>query len=210
MDRLPPTQLSWLSSQWNRLRARWRRSEIKSEPKVSRLQRRLRSMGRNRHLANALRYRRTHLSRLSQRLHIVQTQRRRWRRKVIAVTFGLGLVGVTWTALFVSERITLGGIPYRIVQKFLNDEAAKTAYFAGDRQALHDRLNTLGVEADIKDYYRDRFDSESELDLYIHQMMFDQTGYIGEAYTVDSYGQLNSRYGSPTRYGSPNQNFRND
>lgn len=201
---LPPTQSSWLSSQWNRLRALWRRSEINPEPEASRLQRRLRSMGRNRHLANALRYRQTHLSWLSQRLHIVQTQRRRWRRKVIAVALGLGLIGTTWTALLVSERVTLGGIPYRIVQKFLNDKAAKTAYFAGDRQALHDRLKTLGVEADIKDYYRDRFDSESELDLYIHQMMFDQTGYIGEAYTVDSYGQLNSRYGSPT------QNFRNN
>ncbi|MEL6940906.1 MAG: hypothetical protein AAFO84_17125, partial [Cyanobacteria bacterium J06598_1] len=96
------------------------------------------------------------------------------------------------TSLFVREQVTFAGVPYRIVDKFWNDKAARDAYFVGDRNALHDRLKTLGVEEDIKDYYRDRFANEYELDQHIHQIMFDRTGYVGEAYNVNNFGQLSS------------------
>lgn len=118
--------------------------------------------------------------------------RRRWQR-TIALVGSLGVIATGWGGLFVSEQVTLGGVPYRIVRKFWRDKTARDAYFVGDRQALHDQLRALGVEGDIKDYYRDRFDNEHELDRHIHQIMFDRTGYVGEAYDVDNYGRLNSR-----------------
>lgn len=105
----------------------------------------------------------------------------------------LGVGAACWGGLFINEQVTLGGVPYRVVRKFWNSPSARDAYFAGDRQALHDQLSLLGVENDIKNYYRDRFDNEYELDRHIHQIMFDRTGYVGEAYDVDNYGRLNSR-----------------
>jgi hypothetical protein len=131
-------------------------------------------------------------SRLHQRLSVKQARH----RKVLGgltLAVGLAVAGFTWGSLFVGEQVTLGGVPYRVVDKFLRDDVAKGAYFAGDRQALHDRLLALGVEEDIKAYYRDRFNSEPALDLYIHQLMFDRTGYVGEAYEVDGYGHLKAR-----------------
>ena len=98
--------------------------------------------------------------------------------------------GGIWGNLFVLELVSLGGVPYGIIHKFWNDPAARTAYFVGDSRGLHDRLRSLGVEADIKDYYRDRFATEHELDRHIHQIMYDRTGYVGEAYQVRPSGQL--------------------
>ncbi len=108
----------------------------------------------------------------------------------VTALVGLSIGGVTWVSLFMSGRITLGGVPYPILNEFWHDEAAKVAYFDGDRQTLHDRLSEMAIEEDIKDYYRSRFDDEDELDRYIHQIMFDRTGYAGEAYKVDNYGRL--------------------
>ena len=104
------------------------------------------------------------------------------------------LGGLVWTNLFIKEQVTFAGVPYRIVHKFWNDKPARDAYFVGDRQALHDRLKALEVEEDIKDYYRDHFANEHELDKHIHQIMFDRTGYVGEAYSVDNFGDLHSIY----------------
>lgn len=167
-------------------------------PSKSRLQRRLESsLKRDRIFFNLVRRKRTQRrnrpSWLSQQLSPQQSPQQRWRYGLLLAFLALGLGGATWTTLFVNEQVTLGGVPYRIVHKFWQDKAARDAYFAGDRQALHDELSTLGVEDDIKDFYRDRFDSEYKLDRYIHQLMFNQTGYVGEAYEVDNYGQLRSR-----------------
>lgn len=107
-----------------------------------------------------------------------------------AATLCLGLGVVLWTSLFIGERTTLGGVPYGIIRTFWNDKTARDAYFSGDAQVLHDRLSTLGVEASIKAYYRDQFEDEYALDRYIHQIMFDRTGYVGEAYRVNEQGQL--------------------
>jgi hypothetical protein len=52
----------------------------------------------------------------------------------------------------------------------------------------------MGVEAQIKDFYRSQIDSEQELDRHIHQIFYDNTGYVGEAYQVNSEGILNNKY----------------
>ncbi len=164
----------------------------------SRLQRRLESsLKRDRTFFNLVRRKRAQrLNRsswLSQQQSAKHGPPQKWRYGILLALLALGLGGATWTTLFMNEQITLGGVPYRVVHKFWQDKDARDAYLAGDRQALHDELVTLGVENDIKDFYRGRFDSEYELDRYIHQLMFNQTGYVGEAYEVDNYGQLRSR-----------------
>ena len=45
-------------------------------------------------------------------------------------------------------------------------------------------MDNLGVEYDIKAYYRDRIQDPVKLDQHIHQILFDRTGYVGESYTV--------------------------
>lgn len=115
------------------------------------------------------------------------------RSAVLSGAMALGLTGATWVSLFLSGSVTYRGVPYEVIRKFWQDDEARAAYFSGDNQALHDRLGMLGVEQDIKRYYRDQFDSEYELDRYIHQIMFDRTGYVGEAYRVDASGRLHLR-----------------
>lgn len=119
---------------------------------------------------------------------------RRWRQVAVMSLLGIGVVGSIWASLFVSEQVTLSGVPYRVVSKFWQSKPARDAYFAGDNQALHDELVALNVEVDIKAYYRDRFTNEGELDLYIHQLMYNQTGYVGEAYEVGSHRRLKPKY----------------
>ncbi|MFK8182951.1 MAG: hypothetical protein AB8B99_06210 [Phormidesmis sp.] len=128
-------------------------------------------------------------SQLSQRLQD-KNRHNQYKRGLAAATIGLGLGTATWTGLFVTEQVTFGGVPYRIVETFWNDKTARDAYFSGETQALHDQLSALGVEEAIKAYYRDQFDNEHELDKHIHQIMFDRTGYVGEAYQVNNQGQL--------------------
>lgn len=162
-----------------------------SEPtEESRVQSRLKSLTkRDRVFLKVLRNRRSARSWLSQKLDEKYFVRQ-WRHAAVLTLVGLSIGGMTWLSLFVSGRVTLGGVPYPILNKFWDDEAAKVAYFGSDRQSLHDRLSEMKIEADIKDYYRSRFDDEGELDRYIHQIMFDRTGYVGEAYQVDNYGRL--------------------
>lgn len=101
--------------------------------------------------------------------------------------------GAVWSTLFLNGAVTYRGVPYQVVHKFWQDEAARAAYFSGNKAALHYRLASLGVERDIKNYYRDRFENEYALDQHIHQIMFDRTGYVGEAYQVDQRGRLVSK-----------------
>ncbi|MEL6604569.1 MAG: hypothetical protein AAFP20_15245 [Cyanobacteria bacterium J06614_10] len=184
MARLPYRPKSWrpLRKFIVELRRAARRSRFQPE-KVRRntwLQHRLREAAQ----------RKVQPSRLMARLAQKQARRRLLRRVALACTLTIAIAGGTWSHLFFQEKVTLGGVPYGIIDKFWNDRIARNAYFAGDRQGLHDRLQVLGVEEDIKDFYRDRFTNEHELDRYIHQIMFDRTGYVGEAYEVNNYGRL--------------------
>ena len=118
----------------------------------------------------------------------IQKKRVRWSYvatggAVSLLVAGLGL----WIAY---PTLTYKGVPVRILVHFLEDEQARSAYFAGQKTALHGRLKALGVEEQIKDFYRPQFQNEQALDLHIHQLLYDNTGYIGAAYAVDAEGQL--------------------
>ncbi|MEL6159851.1 MAG: hypothetical protein AAFQ40_13020 [Cyanobacteria bacterium J06623_5] len=184
MARLPYRPKSWrpLRKLILALKRNLHRSRFRPEQLVEHtwLQRRLKEAAR----------RNARPSRLMARLAQKQARKRFLRRVTLACTLTIAVVGGSWVHLFVHEKVTFGGVPYGIIDKFWNDRIARNAYFAGDRQGLHDRLQVLGVEEDIKDFYRDRFTNEYELDRYIHQIMFDRTGYVGEAYEVNNYGQL--------------------
>lgn len=86
--------------------------------------------------------------------------------------------------LFTSNRWTVGGVPAPIIVSFLRDAPARNAYFHGDRQKLHDRLKAMDTEARIKAFYRSQFQDEAKLDQYIHQILYDRTGYVGVDYQV--------------------------
>jgi hypothetical protein len=103
---------------------------------------------------------------------------------VIASVLGLSIL---W---FFSGNLLIGGVPSSIILTFLQDQPSRDAYFRGDRQALHDRLSELGIEEQIKAYYRPQIPDEAQLDLYIHQLLYNRTGYVGEAYQVTDQGTL--------------------
>lgn len=147
----------------------------------------------DRELLKVLRQKRKQPSQLGQRLRAARSKRMWWRNGWLAGVMFLGLSSTIWAVLFVEGKVTYRGVPYPVIHKFWQDEAAKDAYFAGDAQALHYRLATLGVEQNIKNYYRDQFENEYELDRHIHQIMFARTGYVGEAYRVDNQGRLSPR-----------------
>ncbi|NET37971.1 MAG: hypothetical protein F6K19_39240 [Cyanothece sp. SIO1E1] len=111
----------------------------------------------------------------------------------IATIAYLGILFVigSWVTLLISGTITLGGVPFNVLMTFWQDEISRNAYFQGNSKLLHDRLDDLGVERAMKNYYRPRIPAdEVKLDQHIHQILYDRTGYVGVAYTVSSQGVL--------------------
>lgn len=107
------------------------------------------------------------------------------------LTLGAGLATVTvLTAVILGPSLTIEGVPVSIVVKFLQDEPARAAYFSGNKQGLHARLQELRVEEEIKAYYRPQIPDEIELDQHIHQIFYDTTGYVGMAYQVNAQNRL--------------------
>jgi hypothetical protein len=118
----------------------------------------------------------------------IQKKRIRWSYVVTGGAISLLVAGLgLWIAY---PTLTYKGVPVRILVHFLEDAQARSAYFSGNKKGLHDRLKVLGVEEQIKDFYRPQFKDERALDLHIHQLLFNNTGYIGAAYAVDRDGQL--------------------
>jgi hypothetical protein len=113
-----------------------------------------------------------------------------------AISLVLVVIGL-WLA---SPVLTYKGVPLNILFKFVADSTARKAYFSHNRQVLHDRLQALKVEEQIKDYYRPQIQNEQELDQYIHQLMYDNTGYVGKAYKVNAQGLLVYIYAPPTAF----------
>lgn len=87
-------------------------------------------------------------------------------------------------------QLVIGGIPFTVLSTFLQDDMARNAYLDRDRRQLHDRLQALGVEEQIKAFYRSQFPDETQLDQHIHQIFYDRTGYVGLNYQVNSEGVL--------------------
>lgn len=103
---------------------------------------------------------------------------------VIVTMFGSILAIGTWVVLFTSGAITLGGVPYSVIMKVWQNPAARSAVLGGKETELHNLMGMMGIEYEIKEYYRDRIPDPVKLDQHIHQVLFDRTGYVGDAYTV--------------------------
>jgi hypothetical protein len=115
-------------------------------------------------------------------------------KKALLWSVGLGwllsVCALAWGFLFANDIVTLGGVPAKIVGRFLQDPTALLAFFTADKNSLHQRLQDLGIEEQIKDYYRPRIPDEIELDRYIHQLLYHWTGYVGKNYLVNPEGVL--------------------
>jgi hypothetical protein len=96
-------------------------------------------------------------------------------------------------ALWFAEFETIRGVPVPVVLQFLSDDTARNAYFSEDKQQLHDRLDRMGIEEKVKAFYRPKIQDEAELDRYIHQLLYNITGYVGIAYEVNTKGVLASK-----------------
>lgn len=118
----------------------------------------------------------------------IQKKRLRWSYVAAGGAISLMVAGLgLWMAY---PTLTYKGVPVRIIVQFLEDAQARQAYFAGQKTALHARLKVLGVEEQVKDFYRPQFQNEQALDLHIHQLLYDNTGYLGKAYSTNAVGQL--------------------
>jgi hypothetical protein len=102
----------------------------------------------------------------------------------------LGMFVVGWGILFLNGIVTLGGIPAAIVGKVIRDPIAISYFLTADKTQLHYRLEELGIEAEIKAYYRPQIPDEVQLDQYIHQLLYNWTGYVGNNYLVTPQGNL--------------------
>lgn len=91
------------------------------------------------------------------------------------------------------DNVTFSSVPISVLMEFVRDETAREAYLKGDKIKLHYRLKQLGFEEKIKDFYRSNFANEAELDKYIHQIFYQNTGYVGEAYQVNEDNILVNR-----------------
>jgi hypothetical protein len=115
-------------------------------------------------------------------------------KKILIITMSLAWIlaslALGWGILFIGGVVTLGGVPASIVAKFLQDPTALGAFFLGDRVKLHQRLEEMGIEEEIKAYYRPQISDEVMLDQYIHQLLYDRTGYVGNNYLVTPRGDL--------------------
>ena len=109
---------------------------------------------------------------------------------ITGIYFSILLSILLGAVLLSSGRMTVGGVPLSIVMSFLSDDAARNAYLAGEPAALHDRLEVMGIEEQIKEYYRPQFSDEAKLDQHIHQILYDRTGYVGAQYEVNPDGVL--------------------
>ncbi len=103
---------------------------------------------------------------------------------VIVGAMGTTMAIATWVVLFTTGAITLGGVPYSVLIKVWQNPAARSALLSGEATELHDLMDNLGIEYDIKVYYSNRIKDPVKLDQHIHQILFDRTGYVGANYVV--------------------------
>ncbi|NCJ08358.1 hypothetical protein GS597_17965 [Synechococcales cyanobacterium C] len=108
--------------------------------------------------------------------------------------FALAIAVLVAGMFLVAPNLTLWRIPLPIVAKFALSPPAVKAFLKHDSQALHFYLQTLGIEEDIKAYYRPQIQDEQVLDQYIHQVFYELSGYVGRAYTVNAKGVLEPKY----------------
>lgn len=100
------------------------------------------------------------------------------------------LVALMAVGAIFKDSLTYRDVPISILFKALEDGIARNALLTGRKKILHWRLGSMGVEEDIKAFYRPKIRDEIELDRFIHQIFYDNTGYVGESYFVNSQGKL--------------------
>jgi hypothetical protein len=110
------------------------------------------------------------------------------------------LLTVVGVGLFFQDSIVIRGIPLSLIIKGIADWPALEAYLSGNKQALHARLEKLGFEEEVKAFYRPKIRNEIELDRHIHQVLYDNTGYVGKAYYVNSQGNLTLKVPADTQF----------
>ena len=88
------------------------------------------------------------------------------------------------------ESATIANVPVPLVVRAFEDETARNYFLLGNKRAFHDRLERMGIKDAIKAFYRPRIHDEVKLDQYIHQIFYDDTGFVGDAYYVNSQGIL--------------------
>ncbi len=110
----------------------------------------------------------------------------------IAIIVGLAASSTMMAVMyfFLSGNLVVYGVPSSVIIQFLADETARAAYLNGHNQVLHDRLNEMGIEEQMKDFYRSHISDETLLDQHIHQILYDCTGYVGDAYRLNADGHL--------------------
>ncbi|MBD2259889.1 hypothetical protein [Pseudanabaena sp. FACHB-2040] len=109
---------------------------------------------------------------------------------VLTTLLGASFLGAVWAVLFATNLVTLGGIPYSVLMTFWQDPIARNAYLGSNDEVLHNRISELGIEAAIKAYHRPKMGDSNRLDQLTHQILYNHTGYIGEAYQVSDSGRL--------------------
>lgn len=121
-------------------------------------------------------------------------------QRLIIIPLFFVLTFIMCGVLLAREPVTIKGVPITIILKFLGDAEARNAYVKGNKQGLHDRLEAMGIEEDIKAFHRPNIQDEAKLDQYIHQVFYNNTGYIGDAYYVNSQGILALKQPLPSEF----------
>jgi hypothetical protein len=124
----------------------------------------------------------------------------RLKRPYLAVGGVFALLFGVLALILVFPSLTYKGVPLSIILKFVEDPTARQAYFDGDKTGLHNRLDDMGIEADIKAFYRPKIQDEQALDRYIHQLLYNNTGYVGTAYQLNEQKQLVPRTVLPSDF----------
>ncbi|MBV9386326.1 MAG: hypothetical protein JOZ78_07855 [Chroococcidiopsidaceae cyanobacterium CP_BM_ER_R8_30] len=114
----------------------------------------------------------------------------------------LATTGITW--MLTKKDVTLAGVPIPLIIKAFSDTTAVKYFILGDKRAFHDRLEQMGLKEEIKAFYRPEIHNEIKLDQYIHQIFYNDTGYVGDAYYVNSQGILTLKNPAAAQAYDPN------
>ena len=105
--------------------------------------------------------------------------------KVMPRLLMLTMLGAgTWLALFMTGVVTLAGVPYSIIRLVWETPATRQALLQRNSVKLHDLMDDMGVEAEIKRYHSKHIKDPVELDQHIHQILYNTTRYVGANYVV--------------------------
>lgn len=100
------------------------------------------------------------------------------------------LGGGTWLTLFLLGVVSLGGVPFSVISKVLSNPSTRSALFTLRATTLHDQMDDMGIEEEIKLYHSKHIQDPVELDQHIHQILYNWTRYVGENYVVGARGKL--------------------